>query len=376
MQILSTIPLSLYTLLVCSLLPIIYFGYHAKLWYQPTVMRRYDLLLGALALGLALVVVAQLVLAIGGDGSSNLRSIIELVILHLIPIATTIMLIRRPSGVSSGPAQAQAHGTSSDGFDPQPVNDAVEKLTWNDLVIARDLEEELKSVITLLQDSKAASRYGIAVPKGILLDGPPGTGKTTIAKVMANEAKMSFFVLKLDEVVSKWVGDSERNLTRLFQAAQKHSPSIIFIDEIDSIGKSRSGSVQWADNLLNHLLQLVDGVVKSEGLYIIAATNRADLVDEALKRSGRLSRTITVPLPELAARKQLFAVHISKLKLADDVDIDRLAELTVGRSGADIKELCNQAGLNAFRRESSSKQRNYQVTSADVQTALEKIMRG
>jgi transitional endoplasmic reticulum ATPase len=258
------------------------------------------------------------------------------------------------------------------GGKPQPLNGQIEKITWDDVIVDDELKRELKSVVALLKDPGTAHRYGISVPKGILLNGPPGTGKTTLAKVIANDANVAFFALQLNDIVSKWVGESEKNLTRLFKTAARHAPAIIFIDEVDSIGKSRAeGNAQHADNLLNHLLQLIDGVVKQEGVYIIAATNRADLVDSALKRGGRLNKVIEVPLPAKEARAALFELYLQKLPLAGPVDVAALAEATKGKNAADIKEICNQAGLNAFKRESARGSREYTIAPVDLDKALD-----
>jgi transitional endoplasmic reticulum ATPase len=268
-------------------------------------------------------------------------------------------------------------GVDGGGELPAPQNEAVESLGWEDLIVGREVKRELATVVELLKNPSSASRYGIDVPKGILLYGPPGTGKTTIAKVMANQAGLSFFALRADQVISKYVGDSEKNLSKLFAAAEKHSPSVVFIDEVDSIAAQRaSGQQQWADRVLNHLLQLMDGVLKTEGIYIIAATNRPDLVDPALTRAGRLSRSIEIPLPDEAARQALLELYSSKLQLESGLDLPGLAKQLDGVSPADIRELCNRAGMNAYQREAGlgKKQRSYIVSKKDFLTALTEVL--
>ncbi|MGI6680040.1 MAG: AAA family ATPase [Bdellovibrionota bacterium] len=255
-----------------------------------------------------------------------------------------------------------------------PQNEAVEKIGWDDIIISQKLKEELISVVKLLKGADNARKYGIEVPKGMLLYGPPGTGKTTIAKVMANTANMAFFVLETSDIVSKWVGDSEKNLTALFKSAEKYAPSILFIDEIDSIARNRNESnAQHADNLLNHLLQLIDGVIKKEGIYIIGATNREDLVDPALKRGGRLTKSIYIPLPDFDSRVALLKLFLSKYVLDFDVNYEYVAELVDGKSGADIKGICAQAGLNSFKRNVALGIEDYKVSAEDLKEALEEL---
>ena len=374
MEFLETIQLSLSSLLALTVVPFLYFAYHAKYWYRADILKRADFMLSAIAAILALLVLYKF--SISGNARSWDQT--RMLLLHLAPLVLTLLITAQARGFAPGAARvAGGAGSKKDQTDytPVPLNKDIQKLSWNDLIIDSGLKEELVSVIDLLKDPKTAKKYGIEAPKGILFNGPPGTGKTTIAKVIANTAGLSFFVLKMDEVVSKWVGESEKNLSKLFKAATKHAPSVIFIDEVDSIGKSRSGGGhQWAENLLNHLLQLVDGVIKTEGLYIIAATNRSDLVDDALKRAGRLNKVIEIPLPGAIARRQLFDLYMSKLSLQPGISIDNLAEITAGKSPADIKEICNQAGLNAYKRESGGKRRDFVVTASDLQKALDEFV--
>jgi len=365
MDLINSIEPSLTTLLLFHVLPFLHFGFNAKYWYDPRKIERADFMLAAAAILLsAIVMIKMMKLWTGAE-----RETIQLTLMHLAPLALTLLIInkakRAAKSAPSGEPRAEA------GYAPRPITKEIQSLSWDELIIDENLKIELISIVDLLKDPKTTKRYGFDVPKGILLSGPPGTGKTTIAKVIANDAQLNFFVLSMDEIVSKWVGDSEKNLTVLFQAAKRYAPSVIFIDEVDAIGRGRSGDGQaWAENLLNHLLTLVDGVVKTEGLYIIAATNRADLVDDALKRAGRLNKVIEIPLPDFDSRAQLFELYLAKLTLEENVDLNYMARITEGESGAAIKEICNQAGLNAFKRESGGKKRNYVVSHQDIAMAL------
>ena len=373
MNFIQNIELSEKTLLLVSILPYLFFGFHTTYWYDAKKLRLLDLILASVSIIVAGIVLLKLALA-RGEGASVLLGLA-----HLSPPIITLLILSMSRGIGRHTRSNRNANTPSPdgsvGYVPASRNSEIERLSWDDLIIQNEVKEELQSVIELLRDPSHAKKYGIDVPKGILLNGPPGTGKTTIAKVMANQAGLSFFPLKMDEVVSKWVGESEKNLSKLFQAAQRSAPAVVFIDEIDSIGKSRGGGAQpWADNLLNHLLQLIDGVVKIEGLYVIGATNRADQVDSALRRAGRLSRVIEIPLPDYEARGMLFILHLSKLKLEPGIDLDQLAAITDGRSGAEIKEICNRAGLHAYKRESGSKKRDYVVTHDDLTVALQEVL--
>lgn len=369
---------SLSSLTIVSVFPFVVLVYAKRYWFLPHRVRRVNFFMGLFSVGTIIGITYALlgILPRVGEARENI-TLVHVSILHFFPAVMTLWLVFS-KGLSSPSASQGAPGAEGKGqFLPVARNKEIEKIGWQDLIVSDSLKQELNSVIELLKSPSAAKKYGIEVPKGILLNGPPGTGKTTIAKVIANVAGLSFFVLKMDEIVSKWVGESEKNLSTLFKAATKHAPAVIFVDEVDSIGAARgSGASQHSENLLNHLLQLIDGVIKTEGVYIIAATNRADLVDSALIRSGRLNRVIEIPLPDLDAREKLFELHLSKLNLKERLNYESLAILTEGCSCADIKQVCVEAGLNAFRRESGSRDKSYSILTEDLEHALLKLMSG
>jgi transitional endoplasmic reticulum ATPase len=370
MGILRDLQLSEVTLLATFVLPFLYYGYQAKYWFDEAKLRLFDFLLQSFSVVLGVFVLFALYHSVI-DGE---RELVPITIAHLCPIVLVFLAISRGRKIGMG-GEPVASGVRSDdtGFDPRARNDDIEKVDWNDLIISQDTKAELSSVINLLKNPKSAQQYGIALPKGILFNGAPGTGKTTIARAVATQAGLNFFVLRANEIVSKWVGESEKNLTKLFEAAAKSAPSVIFIDEIDSLGKKRSQSgAGHSDNLLNHLLQLIDGVLKSDGVYVIGATNRAELVDEALRRAGRLNRVIEIPLPDYDSRLNLFSVYSRKLRLDSQIDLATLAKVTEGNSGADIKAICNQAGLRAYQREQAiaESRRTHTVLHEDIEAAL------
>lgn len=370
------IELSLQTLLAVSLLPFLYFLYHFRYWYRSDLVRMWDFVLLTLSSLLGIFLVVKCAKFPEDLGETRFQL---LLVLHAMPAGICFLLVnsfKLSSALAFAPKGTnpvkQAKGASDNSWVPAPVGkNSVDRLSWNDIILDTETKSELAVIVELLRDPSASVRYGVEIPKGVLLSGPPGTGKTTIAKVIANSAGLSFFVLRADEVVSKWVGESEKNLSALFSAAEKHAPALIFIDEVDSIGSQRSGQQSWKDNLLNHLLQLIDGVVKSNGIHIIAATNRPDLVDTALKRAGRLNRVIEIPLPGPEARSLLFQHYMKTLELEEAIDINTLVKCTEGKSGADIKAICNQAGLNAFKREAGSEHKQYKISASDLQKALE-----
>src|SRR5918998_573964 len=192
-----------------------------------------------------------------------------------------------------------------------------------------------------MEDPESARRLGIDPPTGLLLAGPPGTGKTTVAKVLAAQARCSFYPVSGADVMSKWVGESEGNIRRLFERARENRPSIVFIDEIDAIA-GRRGSVEVHDGHVNQLLSEIDGVAGQRGVFVVGATNRPDQLDPALLRGGRLSRTIVLGLPDEEGRAAILRLHAARMPTVG-VDLEAIAQEADGFSPADLKGLCQEA---------------------------------
>ena len=249
------------------------------------------------------------------------------------------------------------------------------KTTFKDVAGLEGAKEEIEEIVEFLRNPEKFTKLGGKIPKGALLVGPPGTGKTLLAKAVAGEAKVPFFSLSGSDFVEMFVGVGASRVRDLFKNAKEKSPSIIFIDEIDAIGRARgksnfSGSNDERENTLNQLLTEMDGFGTESNVIVIAATNRADVLDKALIRPGRFDRMIHVDLPELNERKEIFQVHLRPLKLGEDVDVEFLAKQTPGFSGADIFNVCNEAALVAARKNKEV------VEKQDFLDAVDRIIGG
>jgi transitional endoplasmic reticulum ATPase len=224
----------------------------------------------------------------------------------------------------------------------------VEHWTWESLVLPPAIKAQLQQLQAVIEDPESARRFGIDPPTGLLLAGPPGTGKTTVAKVLAAQARCSFYPVSGADVMSKWVGESEGNIRRLFERARANRPSIVFIDEIDAIA-ARRGTVEAHDTHVNQLLAEIDGVAGQRGVFVVGATNRPDQIDPAMLRGGRLSRTIVLGLPDEAGRLALLRLGTARMPTVG-VRLDELARETEGMSPADLKAVCQEAALAAMAR--------------------------
>src|ERR671936_1109733 len=227
------------------------------------------------------------------------------------------------------------------------------KVTFADVAGADEAKQELQEIIEFLRDPQKFTKLGGRLPKGALLVGPPGTGKTLLAKAVAGEAGRPFFSMSGSDFVEMFVGVGASRVRDLFEQGKAHAPCIIFIDEIDAVGRHRGaglgGGHDEREQTLNQLLVEMDGFESNEGVILIAATNRPDVLDPALLRPGRFDRRITVPRPDLNGRLGILKVHTRKIPLSDDVDLSILARRTPGFSGADLANLVNEAALNAAR---------------------------
>lgn len=249
------------------------------------------------------------------------------------------------------------------------------RVTFEDVAGVDEAKEELREIVAFLKDPKGYGKLGARIPKGVLLVGPPGTGKTLLARALAGEAQVPFFSISGSEFVEMFVGVGAARVRDLFEQARKSAPAIIFIDELDALGRARGafpgiGGHDEREQTLNQLLTEMDGFDASGGLILVAATNRPEILDPALLRAGRFDRQILVDRPDKRGRVQILAVHLKKIRLAPEVDPDQIASLTTGFSGADLANLVNEAALQATRRGRDA------VTMDDFTAAVERIVAG
>jgi len=244
------------------------------------------------------------------------------------------------------------------------------KMNFGNVAGLREEKEELEELVDFLREPRKYTRLGARIPKGILLVGPPGTGKTLLAKAVAGEANVPFFSMSGSDFVEMFVGVGASRVRDLFRQAKEKAPCIVFIDEIDAVGRARGknpnmGANDERENTLNQLLTEMDGFGSNSGVIILAATNRADILDKALLRAGRFDRQITVDLPELKDRVEIFNVHLRNIKKDDTVDVEVMARQTAGFSGADIANVCNEAALIAARNNKKTVDRDSFMSAID-----------
>ena len=292
----------------------------------------------------------------------------------IIIIGVWIFLMRRMSGGGAGGPGGQIFSIGKSKAKLFDKNTDV-KTTFKDVAGLEGAKEEIQEIVDFLKNPKKYTILGGKIPKGALLVGSPGTGKTLLAKAVAGEAKVPFFSLSGSDFVEMFVGVGASRVRDLFKQAKDKSPSIIFIDEIDAIGRARgksniTGSNDERENTLNQLLTEMDGFGTNTNVIVIAATNRADVLDKALMRAGRFDRQIYVDLPDLNERKEIFKVHLKPLKVVKGLDIDFLAKQTPGFSGADIANVCNESALIAARKNRKS------VGKQDFLDAVDRIVGG
>ncbi|MEY2449032.1 MAG: transitional endoplasmic reticulum ATPase [Acidimicrobiaceae bacterium] len=294
-----------------------------------------------------------------GHTPASLVQAVELAALHAMREATGTSKVVQISADHLDDAIEQRGGKD------RPTVDA---WSWDQLVLDAHVLAELRKTQELIEDPERSERLGIDPPSGLLLTGPPGTGKTTIAKVLAAEARCSFYPVTAADLTSRWVGESEKAMARLFRRARANCPSIVFIDEIDAIGGTR-GRLGAYDRQLDQLLLEIDGMSSAPGVFVIGATNRPKAVDPALRRGGRLSRTIALGLPDVEQRLRILQQLTRRMPLRD-VDLEDVAIETEGYSGADLKALLQQAALESMVRTDDEPSAASGIAPADVKRAL------
>jgi cell division protease FtsH len=279
-------------------------------------------------------------------------------------------LFRRSNNMPGGPGQAMSFGKSKARF----MMEAKTGVMFDDVAGIEEAKEELQEVVTFLKKPEKFTAVGARIPKGVLLVGPPGTGKTLLAKAIAGEAGVPFFSISGSEFVEMFVGVGASRVRDLFKKAKDNAPCIIFIDEIDAVGRQRGAGIGGGNDereqTLNQLLTEMDGFEGNSGIIIIAATNRSDVLDSALLRPGRFDRQVMVDVPDVKGRLEVLQVHARNKKLAEDISLDAIARRTPGFSGADLANLLNEAAILTARR------RKEAVTMSEIDDAVDRVVAG
>lgn len=300
------------------------------------------------------------------------RDLIGWLLPIVILVAVWIFIMRRVSGGAGGPGGqifsiGKSKATLFDG-------DGKVNITFKDVAGLDEAKEEVMEVVDFLKNPKKYTSLGGKIPKGVLLVGPPGTGKTLMAKAVAGEAQVPFFSISGSDFVEMFVGVGASRVRDLFKQAREKAPCIIFIDEIDAIGRARGKTLisgnDERENTLNQLLVEMDGFSSEKGVILVAATNRPDILDSALLRPGRFDRMITIDKPDLIGREQIFKVHLKPIKISDDINAAKLAAQTPGFAGAEIANVCNEAALIAARRNKEK------VEMKDFNDAIDRVIGG
>jgi cell division protease FtsH len=302
--------------------------------------------------------------------NSILVGLIANLLLFMLLIAGLLLILRRSSGSSGGPGQAMNFGKSRARFQME----AKTGVMFDDVAGIEEAKEELQEVVTFLKKPERFTAVGARIPKGVLLIGSPGTGKTLLAKAIAGEAGVPFFSISGSEFVEMFVGVGASRVRDLFKKAKENAPCIVFIDEIDAVGRQRGAGIGGGNDereqTLNQLLTEMDGFEGNAGIIIIAATNRPDVLDSALLRPGRFDRQIMVDLPDYKGRLKILEVHARSKKLAEEVSLDNIARRTPGFSGAELANLLNEAAILTARR------RKEAITMLEIDDAIDRVIAG
>ncbi len=304
------------------------------------------------------------------QNNSAIWGVLGNLLFPVLLLSGLFLLFRRSNNMPGGPGQAMSFGKSKAKFQM----DAKTGVMFDDVAGIEEAKEELQEVVTFLKKPEKFTAVGAKIPKGVMLVGPPGTGKTLLARAIAGEAGVPFFSISGSEFVEMFVGVGASRVRDLFKKAKENSPCIIFIDEIDAVGRQRGAGIGGGNDereqTLNQLLTEMDGFEGNTGVIIIAATNRVDVLDQALLRPGRFDRQVMVDVPDIKGRLEVLQVHARDKKLSDEISLDVIARRTPGFSGADLANLLNEAAILTARRRKDA------MTMAEVDDAVDRVVAG